>query len=64
MLSAKDSALDRVSILDMAAIINSICKTFCSVKDTEIRKMQSYLSYYESLELKERDRDYKKWTTN
>lgn len=36
----------------MAAIINSTCKTFCSVEDTEIRKTQSYLGYYESLVLR------------
>lgn len=36
----------------MAVIINSTGKTFCSFKDTEIRKTQFYLGYYENLELK------------
>lgn len=36
----------------MAAIINSTYKTFCGVEDTEMRKTQSYLGYYESLELR------------
>lgn len=36
----------------MAAIINSTHKTFCGLKNTEMRKTQSYLGYYESLELR------------
>lgn len=36
----------------MAAIINSTYKTFCGVEDTEMRKTQSYLGYYKSLELR------------
>lgn len=35
----------------MAAILNSTYKTFCGVEDTEMRKTQSYLGYYKSLEL-------------
>lgn len=34
----------------MAAIINSVCKTSCSAE--EKRKTESYLNYYESLELR------------
>lgn len=34
----------------MAAIVNSTYKTFHGVKDSEMRKIQSYLGYYESLE--------------
>lgn len=36
----------------MVVIINSNYKTFCSVEDTQMRKTQSYLGYYESLELR------------
>lgn len=52
MWNAQDSAKDRVNTLDMAAIINSTCKTFCSSQDIEIRKTQFYLGYYENLELR------------
>lgn len=63
MLSAQDSAQDRVNTLDMAAIINSTSKTFYSVEDIEIRKTQSYLSYHESLEFRKEVETTKTTTT-
>lgn len=48
----------------MVAIFNSTCKTFSSVEDRAIRKTQSYLGYYESLELRKEIETRKKGTIN